>query len=120
MSEKAKELIVITQEGFKITIENTSEVFGGADLQLKALISLMQFDFKSQEETDMDIRTKYYLTILNRLGEVMLWDDFAGKVTDDRLEYIKGYIEWAIAQNTMDGRDVVEFMSRFLEKADEE
>jgi len=120
MSKKVKDRIVITEEDFKITIEGTSEVFMGADLQLKALLSLMQFDFKFQEEEDRDIRTKYYLTILNRLGEVMLWDDFAGKATDDRLEYIKGYIGWTIAQKTMEGRDVVEFMSRFLEKADEE
>lgn len=120
MSKKDKERLVITQEDLKITIEGESEVFGGADLQLKALLALIQFDFKFQEEVDMDIRTKYYLTILNRLGAVMLWDDFTGKPTDNKLEYIKKYIGWAIDQKTIESPGVVEFMSRFLEKEDEQ
>lgn len=119
MAKKDYERLVTTQEGLKITIEGLSEVFGGADLQLKALLSLMQFDFKFLEDGDMDISTKYFLTILDRLGEIMKRDDPNGS-NDDGLVYARKYIGWAIENKTMSDPDVVKFMGRHIEESDEE
>lgn len=118
MSKNAKERLTITQGDFKIAIDGPSEVFGGADLQLKALLSLMQFDFKFQEEDDMDIRTKYYLTILNRLGEVMLWDEYTC-TTESNLTYVKHFLDQMIEGKVVENPAVMQFISKFAEEEDE-
>lgn len=40
-----------TNNNIKIKIEGISEVFGDADLQLKAILQMLDFDFKFLEET---------------------------------------------------------------------
>jgi hypothetical protein len=119
MAKKVKERLTITQGDMKITIEGSSDSYGGADLQLKALLSLMDFDFKFLEEEDMNIRSKFYLTILDRLGELMKSDD-PNESTDDNVMYVKKCIEWWNAQKAINDPEIVSFMRKYLGEPDEE
>lgn len=116
---KQTEKLVVSGQGLTITIEGDSEQFGGEDLQLRAALQLLGFDFGFLENEDFDIREKYYLTILSYLGSIIKYD-MPYKVNESDLVFLKNHLEWMIEQKFEDIPQFKEFIEKYLPQDEED
>jgi hypothetical protein len=88
-------------KSLKITIEGKSKVFGGGDLQIKAILSLIEMiDFKFQEEDNPEIQEVTYIQFLDMIGLCIksFWLDPRFKEMKN-VEAVKEFIEYFLEEN---------------------
>jgi hypothetical protein len=93
-----KPVTVCRGEDITVILQGESNVFGGADLQLRAALYLIgSIDFKFQEESDPYIRDKTYITLIDQIGALL-------KANSDmkamNIEVAKQFIESFIEDNS--------------------
>lgn len=102
----------------EITGKQDSSSFMSQDLLLRSVLALLNFDFKFMKEDDFQIGDKYFITILDRLGQVI--KDEAGEDSAiDNLAFLKHYLDWAIDDNVRKDPGLIEFMEQYRDPEEE-
>lgn len=102
----------------EITGREDSTYFLSQDLLLRATLALLDFDFKFMKEDDFQIADKYFITLLDRLGQVI--KNEAGE--DHRLDnlvFLKHYLDWLIDKNVRDDPAMISFMEQYRDPEEE-
>ncbi|MGE4282352.1 MAG: hypothetical protein AB7G87_01385 [Clostridia bacterium] len=103
----------------EISGNQDSSCFMSQDLLLRSVLALLNFDFKWMKEKDFQVADKYFITILDKLGQIIKAE--AGEdYRLDNLLFIKHYLEWATDQNVCNDPALVEFIKVYQESEDED
>ncbi|MEK4207137.1 hypothetical protein [Paenibacillus sp. FSL R10-2788] len=88
--------IQINLENMTIKIEGEHEIFGGADLQLKAAKTIIEMmDFKFAHETDYGYSQKAHIQLINSIGKSIKNE---GVYPDEmpNIQVVQSFLNWFI------------------------
>lgn len=103
----------------EISGKQDNTYFMSQDLKLRALLALMDFDFKFMIEYDYKSMDKYFITILNKLGQ-MIKEETGIDHKVDNLAFLKSYLDWVTDQNVYNDPDLFEFMKDYQDPEEED
>jgi hypothetical protein len=94
-------LISIQSDDVKVEVKGITKQFGGLDLQVKAIVALIEMiDYKFAEEDDPEIRQKVALQILDSIGSSIKYNMIGfNNRKKKNVEVTQEFLNWIINTN---------------------